>query len=111
MKALVAVTCMFVLVVGGWFAFRQWYVDTHCTSVLGTQVCGTQEQSPVAPQVDTPAPAAPQPSLAQTAYILSTSQSNADQADPACAPYMTGNGDVNSAAPLACIPAGAVLGS
>lgn len=49
MKALITVTCMFVLVVGGWFAFRQWYVDTHCATILGTQVC-SQMTAPRVPR-------------------------------------------------------------
>lgn len=56
MKALVAVTCMFILVAGGWFALRQWYIDTHCTTILGTQVCDSQSPAQQAP-APSPSPA------------------------------------------------------
>jgi len=27
------------IAVGAWFALHQMWIDTHCTMVLGTQVC------------------------------------------------------------------------
>lgn len=36
---LITLAVLLVLGIAGWFAFHQWYVDTHCTMVLGTQIC------------------------------------------------------------------------
>lgn len=38
-----------------WVGYRTWYIDTHCTTVLGTQVC-TSGSQPAAPQ---PSPSGP----------------------------------------------------
>lgn len=36
---LITLAILLVLAVGGWFAYHAWWTDTHCTMVLGTQVC------------------------------------------------------------------------
>lgn len=36
---LVTLAVLAVVAVLGWFAYHRWWVDTHCTMVLGTQVC------------------------------------------------------------------------
>lgn len=36
---LITIPVLIVLAVIGWFVFHAWWVDTHCTMVLGTQVC------------------------------------------------------------------------
>ena len=46
MKILVGIAAVVVIVVVGWIGLRTWYVDTHCTMVLGTQVCSSGSQSP-----------------------------------------------------------------
>jgi hypothetical protein len=52
MKTLGSLLLIVLIAVAGWIGFRTWYVDTHCTMILGTQVC---EQ----PATTTPTPAAP----------------------------------------------------
>ena len=52
MKVLGAVALSIAIVGMLWFGYRQWYVDTHCTMILGTQVC--EQPAPPAPPPYTP---------------------------------------------------------
>ena len=59
MKTLGSLLFIVVIAVVGWIGFHAWYVDTHCTMILGTQVCApltTDTTTPAAP------PVAPSPS-------------------------------------------------
>lgn len=38
-KVLLVMGSILVLAVIAWFVFRAWYIDTHCTMILGTRIC------------------------------------------------------------------------
>jgi hypothetical protein len=56
MKTLGSLLIIAVIAVVGWIGFHAWYVDTHCTMILGTQVC-----APLTTPTTTPAAPAPPP--------------------------------------------------
>ncbi len=38
-SVIIGIVLFVVLVVAGYFIWHAWFVDTHCTTVLGSQVC------------------------------------------------------------------------
>jgi len=42
MKVVWTLVGIVVLVMLAYFGYHAWYVDTHCTEILGTQVCQSQ---------------------------------------------------------------------
>ena len=55
MHPLIGIALVMAISLMGWVGFHTWYVDTHCTSILGTQVCEPLTQ-PVTPSAPVPAP-------------------------------------------------------
>ena len=66
MKALIGIALVMAIALMGWFGFHTWYVDTHCATILGTQICEplvppapAAQPATVAPATDTPLNGAP----------------------------------------------------
>ena len=81
MKALIGIALVMAIALMGWFGFHTWYVDTHCATILGTQICEplvppapAAQPATVAPATDTPLNGAPGCGGANSCYPGASTQ-------------------------------------
>ncbi len=49
MKRTVLIACLIVVIIGGGYGAHACYIHTHCTPILGREVCGADRSMPMLP--------------------------------------------------------------